>query len=58
LIKRIRIKIRNQNIEDQTLNIIKYKIEGQSWKEKSNLQKNNKKRIPISNELNDDEWNF
>jgi hypothetical protein len=26
------IKIRNQNIDGQTLNIIKYWIEGQNWK--------------------------
>ena len=52
------IKIRNQNIDGQTLNVIKYWIEGQNWKKKSNSQKNNNKKIQISNELNNDEWKF
>jgi hypothetical protein len=44
MIKGLRIKIRNQNIEGQTLNIIKYWIEKQNWKEKSNLQNNPNKK--------------
>jgi hypothetical protein len=51
------IKIRNQNIYGQTLNIIKYWIKGQNWK-KNKIHKRIKKRIKISNELNDDGWNF
>jgi hypothetical protein len=51
------IKIRNQNIYGQTLNIIKYWIKRQNWK-KNKIHKRIKKRIQISNELNDDRWNF
>jgi hypothetical protein len=37
------IKIRNQNIDGQTLNIIKYWIEGQNWK-KNQIHKRIKKK--------------
>jgi hypothetical protein len=40
MIKKLKIKIKNQNIEGQTLTIIKYWIERQNWKEKSNSQNN------------------
>jgi hypothetical protein len=40
MIKKAKIKIKNQNIEGQTLTIIKYWIERQNWKEKSNSQNN------------------
>jgi hypothetical protein len=57
MIKKLKIKIKNQNIEGQTLTIIKYWIERQNWKEKSNSQNNieqkKKQRIPICNERND-----
>jgi len=42
--KKLRIKIRNQNIKGQTLNTIKIWIEGQNCKEKLNSQKNPKQK--------------
>jgi hypothetical protein len=54
LIKRLKIKIKNQNIEGQTLNIYKKYIKLKIKIKFKKKFKKKKQRKPIFNELNDD----
>jgi hypothetical protein len=58
LIKRLKIKIKNQNIEGQTLNIYIKKIKLNIKNKFMKKFKKKKQRKPIFNELNDDGWKF
>ena len=53
MIKRLEIKIKNQNIKGQTLNIIKYWVEVQNWNIKIKFTRESKTKI--KNQENEDQ---